>query len=290
MATEEEHPDQSIEDMQEELVELLKGVTAQGKKLEAMGREAIQAGRLSQDVAPGMVEVYATIPASSLPRSDWQREIDNWTGWSTGISQMSNYMPAITGMTVSSVNSAYSTASTSWFGDPGNLGKPTPTAFTYVTKVIERYESADKAIAAMKNLGLDNRGGRSRPATDLLAESKAAMERPVIGDGGPPSILLPLRESINVAVAELLRRRQQQEPTGNAKDKIESIGRHCRHASYTASYFEKIGDEALKLLNELSGGKQAAYARDHLQALFIRGTLLLNSLLEGIDENKLRAP
>jgi hypothetical protein len=251
----EDHPEQGNEDKQKELVDLLKGITADGKKLEAMGRQAIQAGRLSQDVAPEMAEVYATIPANSLPRPDWEREIGNWTSWRASISQMSKYMPSITGMTVSSVNSAYSTASTSWFGAQGNLGKPMPPAFANVTKVIERYESADKAIAAMKKLGLDNRGGMSRPATELLAEAKAAMERPLVGDGGPPSILLPLRESINVAIAELLRRRPQQEPTGNAKDKIVSIGRHCGHASLASGYFEKIGDEALKLLNELSGGK-----------------------------------
>ena len=117
---------------------------------------------------------------------------------------MSYFMPAITGMTVSSVNSAYSTASSSWFSIPSNVHQPVPPAFTKVTKVIERYESADKAIAAMQKLGLDHRGGTSRPATELLAEAKAAMERPVIGEGGPVTILVPLRESINAALAELV--------------------------------------------------------------------------------------
>lgn len=197
-------------------------------------------------------------------------------------------MPGISGMTVSSVNSAYSTASSWWFTDPNNSLKPMPPGFTTVTKVIERYESVDKAIVAMQKLGLDLRGGTSRPATELLAEAKAAMERPVVGEGGPVSILVPLRESINTVLAELVRRRPLQEDTGNAKDKILSIGRHCGHASLATSHFEEIGDKAYSLLKELSSGKQTAYTREHLQSLFLRGTLLLNSLMESIDATKLR--
>jgi len=89
-------------------------------------------------------------------------------------------------------------------------------------------------------------------------------------------------------LAELVRRRPLQEDTGNAKDKILSIGRHCGHTSLAASHFEEIGDKAYGLPKELSGGKQTAYTREHLQSLFLRGTLLLNSLLESIDATKIR--
>lgn len=66
----EENSNEGNEEKQKELVDLIKAIPTDGKKLEAMGRQAIEAGRLTQDVAPGMAEVYATIPANSLPRSE----------------------------------------------------------------------------------------------------------------------------------------------------------------------------------------------------------------------------
>jgi hypothetical protein len=68
----EQDSNESNEEKQKELVELLKAIPADGKKLEAMGRQAIEAGRLSQDVAPGMAEMYAGISAKSMPRSHWE--------------------------------------------------------------------------------------------------------------------------------------------------------------------------------------------------------------------------
>ena len=77
----EQDSNETNEEKQKELVELLKAIPADGKKLEAMGRQAIEAGRLSQDVAPGMAEMYAGISAKSMPRSHWEGEIANWTTW-----------------------------------------------------------------------------------------------------------------------------------------------------------------------------------------------------------------
>jgi hypothetical protein len=45
-----------------------------------------------------------------------------------------------------------------------------------------------------------------------------------------------------------------------------------------------VGD----LLNELSGAKQAAMPRERVIELFHRGLLFLNSLMDGINETRLR--
>jgi hypothetical protein len=76
----------------------------------------------------------------------------------------------------------------------------------------------------MLRLGLDRRSGNDRPALDLLHEAKSAMDRPVLGDGGPTSVLIPLRESIDAAIAELVRRRAKQEPVKGWKEKVVSVG------------------------------------------------------------------
>ncbi len=52
----EKDSNENNEEKQKELVDLIKGIPADGKRLEAMGRQAIEAGRLSQDVRRGWLK------------------------------------------------------------------------------------------------------------------------------------------------------------------------------------------------------------------------------------------
>ena len=140
----------------------------------------------------------------------------------------------------------------------------------------------------MRRLGLDRRVGERRSAADLLNEANGAMERPVVEDG-VTSVLIPLRESINTVITELLRRRPQQESTKNWNDKVVSICNHCGIASLPAAQFAKLGNDAELLMGELSRAKQAGMERQHLMSRFQRGLLLLNALMDAIDINKLRS-
>ena len=118
-----------------------------------------------------------------------------------------------TAMTASSANTAISGVTMIFGGSPPLIPPPpaAEAAMTTLFETLERYPQAGKAIASMRRLGLDRRGGDSRPALDLLNEAKGAMERPVVGDGGAVSVLISLRECIGAAIAELVRRRPKQE-------------------------------------------------------------------------------
>ncbi len=117
------------EEKQKELVTIIEGMRVEGAKLESMGQKAVEAGRLTQDVAPAMAKIYATIPASSLPSSEWDDQITNWKNFQDGVSRFYSIIPAISGMTMSSVNSAYTTASICCNKLPTNLPQPAVAAF-----------------------------------------------------------------------------------------------------------------------------------------------------------------
>ncbi|PYM23226.1 MAG: hypothetical protein DMD78_12530 [Candidatus Rokuibacteriota bacterium] len=123
---------------------------------------------------------------------------------------------------------------------------------------------------------------------ELLNEARAALELPAFQEGGPASVLLPLRECINGAISELVRRRPRQEPAGKTREKLASIGTQCGRSGLDKSYFDRIAADADLLLNQLSGSKQAGIPREHVNELFHRGLLFINSLLESIDESRLK--
>jgi len=156
-------------------------------------------------------------------------------------------------------------------------------------QTLERFPLTEQAQSSMRRLGLDRRGGSRRAPPELLAEARGALELPGFQEGGPASVLIPLRECIEAAIAELLRRRPTQEPAGKAREKLTSLGRQCRRDGLDEAYFERLAVEADPLLNDLSGAKQGDMPRERVNELFHRGLLFLNSLLDGMDESRLRS-
>ncbi len=114
------------------------------------------------------------------------------------------------------------------------------------------------------------------------------MERPVVGDGGAVSVLISLRESIGAVIAELVRRRPRQEEAKGWSAKVVSVGSQCARPSLSADHFSRLGADADRLMNQLSGAKQAGMDRTQLMWYFNRGLLFLNALVDSIDESKLR--
>jgi hypothetical protein len=120
-------------------------------------------------------------------------------------------------------------------------------------QTLERFPLAEQAQSLMQRLGLDRRSGSRRAPLELLAEARGALEVPAFTHGALTSVLIPLRECIEAAIAELLRRRPTQEPAGKAQEKLRSIGRQCHRDGLDAAYFERLALESEALLDDLSG-------------------------------------
>jgi hypothetical protein len=135
----------------------------------------------------------------------------------------------------------------------------------------------------MRRLGLDRRGGGNKAALELLRDAQA-------GFGvSPAAALIPLRESIETTIGELVRRRPAQDPTPNWKEKISSIGIQCGRPGLGAAYFDAMAFNASVLIKHLSGAKQENLTLDGVSELFNRGLMFLNTLLVSMDEATLRS-
>jgi len=156
-------------------------------------------------------------------------------------------------------------------------------------RILERTPLLDEARALMRRFGLDTRGGGFQAPLDLLNEAYGALERPVVAEGGTTSVLIPLRESIQAVLSELLRRRPSQElASSKAVGKLVSIGSQCARGDLPLSHFRRIGIDGDILLNDLSSTKQAQLTREQLGTLFNRGLLFLNVLMNSLDESRLK--
>ena len=140
----------------------------------------------------------------------------------------------------------------------------------------------------MQRLGLNSRGGIARLPLDLLQEARSALDRPVVGDGGPVSVLVSLRECIDAVITELVRRRPRQEKVKGWSGKIVSVGEQCARPMLAAGHFSRLGGDAESLMDLLSEAKQADRTRSQLVESFNHGLLFLSAFMESIDESLLR--
>ncbi len=122
-------------------------------------------------------------------------------------------------------------------------------------RTLDRTPLLDEARSSMQRLGLDSRGGGLRAPIDLLDEAGGALEQPVVPGGRATSVLIPLRECIEAALSELLRRRSLQEPASKVVGKVTSIGRQCARVDLPPGHFERLGTDGDVLLNDLSSTK-----------------------------------
>lgn len=76
---------------------------------------------------------------------------------------------------------------------------------------LDRSSLLDSVKASIHRLGLDSRNDRFQTPLAMVNDSCEALDRPVSGDGGAVSVVIPLRESVNSVISELLRRRPIQE-------------------------------------------------------------------------------
>ncbi len=270
----------------EQLVNILKDVGSVAAKIESMGQDMIQAARLSRDVASPILDVVTNLPTESLRPGQLDTELASWRDWTESANQLKGSQSPVSSfvaVTSGATNTAVSFMSTTVFSSP--QAQEAKTKFFHV---LDRSRLVQQVGSAMVRLGLNSRGGTARPAPELLDEAQAALERPVVKDGGPTSVLITLRESIDAAITELIRRRPVQEKVHGWDGKVLSLGKHCAYSGLSTAHFNRLAAEADRLMDRLSNYKQDSLNRDAMNEVFIEGITLLKALLDSIDEGKLK--
>jgi hypothetical protein len=152
---------------------------------------------------------------------------------------------------------------------------------------LERASRLDEAISALTAFGLHVGYPGSRSPTTLLAEAHAALAKPSGPDVLEAAVLIPARESIDAALAALLKRRPTQEEAKPSK--VVSIGHQCGRADLDADYYPRLDASLVKLQQKLSGAKQKKMERWEVSIAFNEALLFIIAFLKGLDPAKLKS-
>jgi hypothetical protein len=284
------------EDPAKEKDELLKGLEEaerEAKRIEDAAKSTLQNARLVRDTAPQFRILYQATPVSGLAPNEWARQNQSVQSWLSVAKKMPPTVTPVStfgAMSQAVTNTAVSGVLQAWPHWPF-IPPPSPTvgkARETLFQTLDRFPLLEKATASLRRLRLDVRPGKNS-STNLLEEARSALEQPVYQDSGPVGVLICLRECIDASITEMVRRRpKQQAIAGGWKGKVIAIGQQCAHAGLPTDHFDRIGQDIDKVMNELSGTKQAAVSRPQLLEQFNRSLLALNALLDSIDEALLR--
>lgn len=277
----------------EDLVRLITGAKRGARELESFGHGLVESARFTQDMAGPLAELVKQVPPDQLPPVEWTRQIESWGAWhetACKLQGMQTIVNSFGAVSQATANTSVTGVMPLFVSEPNMPPLPAhiEAPRTKLFQTLDRYPLTDQATASMRRLGLDSRGGNARPPLDLLQEARGALDRPVVGDGGPVSILVSLRECIDAVITELVRRRPRQETARGWGAKIISVGGQCARPMLGAGHFSRLGVDAESLMNQLSGAKQDGMSRDQLTECFNRGLLFLNALMDSMDESLLR--
>ncbi len=167
---------------------------------------------------------------------------------------------------------------TSWLMSSMTLEKPLPLdvqpiaekAVAKFNQAAERANWVEEAEKELFRIGLDNASVGQNSAVSLLRQARDAFLRPSADETAPAAVLIPLRESINRVLADLLRRRPSQEPAKGSDDKVMSIGSQVARSGIQQGDLVRLATDARDLIDALSASKQGEMAREDVRLLFMR--------------------
>ncbi|TKS57999.1 MAG: hypothetical protein EWM72_03311 [Nitrospira sp.] len=155
--------------------------------------------------------------------------------------------------------------------------------------LLHRSVDVAKVRESMKTLGLDATHGDIRSPVMLLCTAEEALRRPFANEGYATAVLVPLRESIQGCVDELLKLRPTVEKAGGWADKVASIARHCGKIANSPDHVDRVAATTYTLINELSAAKDRQMNRDRIVALFDQGVSVLEDIVFLVDRDRLRS-
>ncbi|MBI3800850.1 MAG: hypothetical protein HY268_28215 [Deltaproteobacteria bacterium] len=260
----------------------------------AKGQEIVEQGQIMKDLAESAEAYVASLPDDTyvLPER-WDQGIAAWNAAKSRLDTANEIL-----MTAGNVyfTTAATGVTTSWLMSSMTLEKPLPLdvqpiaekAVAKFNKAAERANWGEEAEKELFRMGFDNAPVGQNSAALLLRQARDPFLRPSADETAPAAVLIPLRESINRVLADLLRRRPNQEPAKGADDKVMSIGSQVARSGIQQGDLVRLATDARDLINALSASKQGEMTREDVRLLFMRGASFLVAFLRALDESKLK--
>ena len=283
---------QSDQEKKDRLDGLIGESGQKGEEIVKKSSELTQFGQDVSDLANASRNVLKYVPAAGI---DWELKISSWE-------YVSQQEDAILGKiaSISPVLASSSTASYSMV-DFASATKVVPfvtperrpeaaVAVQRLSSVIDKQAEKTRVTSLLRQFGLVTVAPGQKSPVELFDAAWAAFEKPVTQNSPASTSLIPMRESINATIAELLRRRPKQEPAKGARNKLLSITGQLVRDNMPQAARELLAEHYDQLVNDLSASKQKIYTRQEWGDDLRRATLFLRELLEAIDQSKLSGP
>ena len=278
----------------DELDKLMSEVGGKAQRIVGLASNTKASAQYTVDLvnASRSVIKYASPNDASI---DWEAAVDAWKRTNDKADLMLGQLTAmsISGYNSTSSGSAYAMTQFTApqviiLNTPPLLRNDAHVAIQILNDVIDQSASKEKAIQLMREFGLMRVPTSEKSPIELFETAWAAYEQPVTQSSPISTSLIPMRECINQAIKELLRRRPNQEETKNQYVKIISIGKQIARDGIVDADVQAWASHWEALLDELSGSKHGDYSRDQWRNLLRRATLFLIEFLQGLDSAKLK--
>lgn len=275
------------------LLTLLSGVQDVADDLVSKGREAVKEGQFAGDTARSVASFVEALPDdSSLPAQLWDEQSARWNTVRERAQSTLNAMTNINSLTFATEGTTISTSGMMSAADltamSSNARASAKTARVRFHGLVGKSELVSKIARELARLKIAAPRAEAESPADLVSKADQAFQAPSSSDQAASAVLLPLREAINSAIAEMVRRRPTQGPARGDYGKVESILTQCGVPSVNPVDIDRLAKDAEDIKGILSASKQSKLERDALHGDFLRGLVFFHSLLRAVDETKLR--
>jgi len=169
------------------------------------------------------------------------------------------------------------------------VGPEAKAAAKQLRSILFRPSLFDEVRSLIAGLGLDKTLPGFRSSVECLEASHSALKRPGPDGPDPTAVLIPAREAIDRALADLAQRMPEQGAAKSPGARVALIGHQCAAHGYPSTHFELLGDTVTELRDNLSAiGKQKVASPSEIVRLFDASLYFLKALAEGIDPKRLR--
>lgn len=277
----------------DELLDILKNVKRDAHDITSKGREIVEKGQYMSDLASCNEEYIRCLPNdSALSQKQWDTQINSWgrlhnvATSAIDIYGKMDHLNFATDSTSVSSSAAISTVAIPNLPPPSQ--EPARQAFARFSNIIEKSNQIKEIEHEIDRLGLTVSPLNRESILSLLSQAEKSFKAPSVLGVSPTAVLIPIREAINRAFADLLPKRLKQETAKRIHEKVQSMCSQCSHDEVDNTQIELLATEAFDLINLLSTAKQETMNRETVREYMNRGFLFLRSFLRTLDENKLK--
>ena len=278
---------------EERLKEEISQVREKGVIIADQGRYYTKTGQEMVDLADVTLPLTEFIQPTTnieVTLASWQTLNRRADVLLSGLSGSEEQVTVISGATGSS---AYS--STSMLTDGIDIPALSPDIQPLAIKAVDDFNTFISRPALRQNVidllveyGLHEAPTGKKSPIELFELAFQAYENPVTGGEPVSTLLLPMRECIQMVISRLLQRRPKQEKAKNNWDKVVSISNQLKRDSIDKDDISTWASQLEELIDELSEAKQGNLSLDEWRNRLNRATLFLDSFLKGLDQSKMR--